>query len=95
MGGLKVAKCGKRTFSFSSSTEYTVTTLQHAELGCGVRLAWVPKLVGFMMGLGYNSWVHETGNIWRVAGGQRVGCHSVVKKPRDFLQHRERERGAG
>ena len=49
----------------------------HAELGCGVR---VPKLVGFMMGLGYNSWVHETGNIWRVAGGQRVGC----------LQHRER-----
>ena len=32
MGGLKVAKCGKRTFSFSSSTEYTVTTLQHAEL---------------------------------------------------------------
>ena len=44
----------------------------HAELGCGVR---VPKLVGFMMGLGYNSWVHETGNIWRVAG-----C----------LQHRER-----
>ena len=93
MGGLKVAKCGKRTFSFSSSTEYTVTTLQHAELGCGVRGAWVPKLVGFMMGLGYNSWVHETGNIWRVAGGQ--GCHSVVKNPRDFLQHRERERGAG
>ena len=62
----------------------------HAELGCGVR---VPKLVGFMMGLGYKSWVHETGNIWRVAGGQ--GCHSVVKNPRDFLQHRERERGAG
>ena len=95
MGGLKVAKCGKRTFSSSSSTEYTVTNLQHAELGCGVWLAWVPKLVGFMMGLGYNSWVHETGNIWRVAGGQRVGCHSVVKNPRDFLQHRERERGAG
>ena len=87
MGGLKVAKCGKRTFSFSSSTEYTVTTLQHAELGCGVRGAWVPKLVGFMMGLGYNSRVHETGNIRRVAGGQRVGCHSVVKKPRGFLKH--------
>ena len=38
-------------------------------------------------GLGYNSRVHETGNIWRVAGGQRVGCHSVVKKPRGFLKH--------
>ena len=62
-----------------------------------------------MMGLGYNSWVHETRNIWRVAGGQmgqRVGCHSVVKKQRDFLQHINlglrgagnsdgRERGAG
>ena len=32
-GGLKVAKCGKRTSSFSSSTECTVTTLHAEDVG--------------------------------------------------------------